>query len=108
MLIQDTDRVVTSLSRLLPNAFVFVIDTTDRTFLFKSSDRVHCQNVILQLDSEIGIDKIAKDNGHFFKSFCSKEIGMKSLSSNTFVGYCLERIDVSDEVLSIAKETVIN
>ena len=108
MLIHDSDRVVRSLSKILPNAFVFVIDTTDRTFLFKSDDKIQCQNLILKLDTELGIDKTAEKDGHFFKNFCSREIGMKSLAANTFVGYCLETPTVSEQALSHARDAVIN
>ena len=108
MLIHNTDRVVTSLSKLLPDAFVFVIDTTDRTFLFKSSEKSPCQKAILQLDTEIGIDNAAKADGHFVRSFYSREIGMKSLATNTFVGYCVASPDACPDALQTARQTVIS
>lgn len=108
MFIQKTHRAVSTLSRLLPDAFVFVIDTTDRTFLFKSSEKEECQSILLKLDEDMGIDKLMNNQGHCFKNFCSREIGIKYLGTNTYVGFCLEELLVRGKSLTMAQEAVVS
>jgi len=107
MLIDHTEKVVTSLTTLLPGAFVFVIDTMDRSFLFKSGNTNDCQSIVLQLDNEIGIKNIVKNEGRLLTDYCSMEIGIRYLSSNTFVGYCLKKPFENIHALSIARKTLI-
>ena len=108
MLIDTTHEAITKLSRILPKAFVFVIDTTDRTFLFKSSEHAECQAMILRLDQDMGIDRIVKDQGYAIKSFHSQEVGLRSLGTNTYVGYCLDHAKAEFHSLSLAQKVVID
>ncbi len=106
MLIDTTHDAITKLSRILPKAFVFVIDTTDRTFLFKSSEHTECQSMILKLDQDMGIDRIVKKEGYAIKNYHSREVGLRSLGANTYVGYCLHDNTTEFHALSLAQKVV--
>ena len=108
MLVETTHEAITKLSRILPKAFVFVIDTTDRTFLFKSNEKPDCQAMVLQLDQDMGIDTLAKDRGYAIQNFRSREVGIRSLGSNTYVGYCLEESTYQNYPVAQAQQAVIN
>lgn len=108
MLIETTHQAITKLSRILPKAFVFVIDTTDRTFLFKSNENPESQAMILKLDQDMGIDKLVKKQGYTIQNFCSREVGIRSIGINTYVGYCLEDSATAYQSLSHAQQAVIN
>ena len=108
MLIETTHEAITKLARILPKAFVFVIDTTDRTFLFKSSEKPECQAMILQLDQDMGIDKLVKKHGYAIQNFHSQEVGLRSLGTNTYVGYCLEKVHLGHPSHTLAHQAVIN
>ena len=108
MLIHHTNKVVSTLSRILPNAFVFVIDTTDRTFIFKSTDSGECQDIIIELDQEIGMDKLVKDRGHCLISYNSRDVGIKYLATNTIAGFCLKTPFNSSRSLSLAQEELVS
>lgn len=108
MLIETTHEAITKLSRILPKAFVFVIDTTDRTFLFKTYGKPDCQAMVLKLDQDMGIDKLVKDQGFVIKNFYSREVGIKSLGTNTYVGYCLDASTLENYPISLAHKAVSN
>ncbi|MEM6642680.1 MAG: hypothetical protein AAF616_06850 [Bacteroidota bacterium] len=89
-MVQRIHEIVTRLSRSLPQAFIFVIDVTDRTFLYASTKEKHYERVILELDGEKGIDTLVGNKSHLIDRSPSFEVGLKSLGLNTYAGYCLK------------------
>jgi len=93
MVIHEAQKAVNSLIKVLPEAFVFVLDTTDRSFLFKSIDNEACEESVIRLDQTHGIDKLSRDGYHFGHQECSF-IGVKNISINTYLGFCLSKAEV--------------
>ncbi len=107
MLIQKTHQTISALSRVVPDAFLFVIDTTDRTFLFKSKNKLTYQEMIVQFDEDFGINKTVDEKGHHFDNYNSKFLGFKNIGTNTYLGFCLDHLGVEEQVMNQAQQLVI-
>lgn len=89
MVIQEAYDKISSLKRALPKAFIFVIDTTDRSFLYKSEEFSTCENSILALDATYGIEKLSRNEGFHLNDHDCSLVGFKSIEQNTYLGFYL-------------------
>jgi len=102
MVIQEAYDKISSLKKALPKAFIFVIDTTDRSFLYKSEEFSTCENAVIALDAAEGIDNLSRTDGYHLNHHDSSLVGFKNIASNTYLGFCLpeKKSKASDHILA--------
>lgn len=102
MVIQEAYDKISLLKKALPNAFVFVIDTTDRSFLYKSEEFSICEQIVLSLDASHGIDKLVDQRSHHLNHHDHSLFGLKNIAANTYLGFCLpeKKQSVNDHILA--------
>ncbi|MEM7299008.1 MAG: hypothetical protein AAF391_12170 [Bacteroidota bacterium] len=89
MVIHDAHKTINALKQALPGSFVFVLDTTDRSFLYKSKTHEICQKAIIDIDKELGIEILSREEGHYIRSCGDFMVGFRMIGSNTYVGFCM-------------------
>lgn len=104
MVIHDTHQKINMLREMIPGGFVFVLDTTDRSFVFKSGHDLECEQRVISLDRVHGIDTLTKTS-----DFCSFEddtsvVKLRRISQNTFIGLCADKENYSTEQWNVADE----
>lgn len=78
---------IDALNAIIPDSFIFVLDSTDRSFLFQSSDCPIAIQEIFSIDKLEGIESLFQ-NSDFYDSDTSEHVYMiKKLSSHTFLGF---------------------
>ena len=102
MVIQEAYDKISSLKKALPKAFIFVIDTTYRSFLYKSEEFSTCENSVLAFDATQGIDKLSRSEGYHLNDHDSSLVGFKNIGANTYLGFCLpeKKRKESDHILA--------
>ena len=102
MIIQEAYDKISLLKKVLPKAFVFVIDTTDRSFLYKSEEFTICEQTVLSIDASLGIDKLSKKSGYHLNNHDFSLFGFKNIGTNTYLGFCLPKKnqEVNDHILA--------
>lgn len=91
MVIHEAHKTINALRQALPRSFVFVIDTTDRSFIYKSGEHTACEKTILQIDQLHGIDILSRKDGFYLEKHNSGLVGIRTISTNTYVGFCLPK-----------------
>ena len=64
--------------------------------------------MVLKLDQDMGIDKLVREEGYAIQKYFTREVGIKSLGTNTYIGYCLEQSKIENPSHSMAQEEVSN
>ena len=108
MVIQDAHKTINALRQALPGSFVFVLDTTDRSFIYKSRSHEECQQVIIGLDKNFGINILSRDEGYYLETFEDFSIGFRMIGSNTFVGFCMPELMRHESDLFQARKIIEN
>lgn len=89
MVIHDAHKTINALRQALPGSLVFVLDTTDRSFLYKSVSHEECEKAIIGLDKDLGIEILSRDDGYYMRTWGKFMLGFRMISSNTYVGFCM-------------------
>ena len=87
MVIFDTHQKIDALKQMLPEGFVFVIDTTDRSFVYKSSTGSECEQRVILLDQLHGIDRLTQASNHYAHKDEKGLIKVKKIGHNTYIGF---------------------
>ena len=88
MVIARTHQKIDALRELVPDGFVFVIDTTDRSFLFKSKQSPDCEQRVISLDKMYGIDYLTKNANYYNHEDDTCIVKLSRIGQNTFIGLC--------------------
>ncbi|MEO9482258.1 MAG: hypothetical protein ABJG47_02385 [Ekhidna sp.] len=97
MIISNTHQIIDALKKLVPGGFVFVMDTTDRSFVYKSSDHPDYEQEVISLDKMYGIDTLTKSTDFYSHEDEKLIVKLKRIDSNTFMGICASRYKLSED-----------
>ncbi|MEQ9402946.1 MAG: hypothetical protein RIM99_05120 [Cyclobacteriaceae bacterium] len=78
---------INALSAIIPDSFIFVLDSTDRSFIYKSSDCPIAIEEIISVDKRQGIDNLFQDSEIYNSEEDEHLYMIKKLSSHTFLGF---------------------
>ncbi len=97
MIISNTHQVIDALKKMVPGGFVFVMDTTDRSFVYKSSDHNHFEQQVISLDRVHGIDTLTKSTDFYSHDDETSVVKLKRIGQNTFMGLCASKNKLSED-----------
>ena len=99
MIISNTHQVIDALKRMVPGGFVFVMDTTDRSFVYKSSNNPTFEQEVISLDKTYGIDRLTKLTDFYSYEDDKSILKLKRIGQNTFMGLCASKHMLSADEL---------
>ena len=88
MVIHDAHQAISALKKVLPESFVFVLDTTDRSFIYRSVVSEELERSIIEFDRSHGIDVLSRKAQIYINKHGANTIGFKSIGTNTYLGFC--------------------
>jgi hypothetical protein len=101
------EAVVERIARDVPGAYCYVFDSTDKRFIYKSSDNDQLEKVILSLDKERGLDNLINESPiNLVLLDCqdtNRKFLVKKLASDVFFGMC---VDQKPEIIEKAREVM--
>ncbi len=95
---------INALNAIIPNSFIFVLDSTDRSFLYKSSDNQSAINEIIELDSTSGIETLFHSSDCIDSNTRDHVYMIRKVGSHTFMGFFVSKGDFSKEQIGRAKD----
>lgn len=107
MIISEIQHAIDMLEHELPMGFVFLLDTTDRSFIYKSTNRHDCSQEIVKIDQQLGIDKLMSGLVFFTIEEKNKILILKKIDPNSFLGVCMLYNESNDEIISRAKKILM-
>jgi hypothetical protein len=108
MIISEAHQKINTLRELVPEGFVFIIDTTDRSFVYKSKESADCEQRVISLDMMHGIDKLTKSLGYYLHHDDTSNVKLSRIAQNTFIGICVPKKRCSEEQWSLAIDYLKN
>lgn len=97
MVISNTHQRIDALKRIVPGGFVFVMDTTDRSFVYKCSENPDFEQQVISLDKIHGIDTLTKFTDYYSHEDSGSIVKLKRIGENTFMGLCAAKSKLSEE-----------
>ena len=88
MEISDLHVQISEIKNSDPNLFSFLFDTTDRTFMYTSKNCELCEQLVIDLDVNAGIELLTKHTGRFVEEGSEYIIALRQLEPHAFVGFC--------------------
>ncbi|WP_420576054.1 hypothetical protein [Ekhidna sp.] len=104
MVISKTHQKINTLRDLVPDSFVFILDTTDRSFLFKSKESPDCEQRVISLDKIYGIDTLTRSNDYYNHEDDTSMLKLSRIGQNTFMGLCAPKENYSEEQWGLVSE----
>lgn len=95
---------INALNAIIPDSFIFVMDSTDRSFIYKSSDCLNAVEEIVSLDKKIGMDNLFDTTDYYNSNTSEHFYIIRRMSSHTFLGFFASKHKFSDEKIKNAKE----
>lgn len=95
---------INALSAIIPESFIFVLDVTDRSFIYQSSECPSAVNKILAVDKQMGMDTLFDTSEYFNLEKDDHFYMIRKLSDHTFMGLLAEKCNFSDLRLRNAHE----
>lgn len=102
MVISNTHQIINALKKMVPGGFVFVMDTTDRSFVYKCSNNPTFEQQVISLDKNHGIDTLTKLTDFYSHEDEQSIVKLKRIGQNTFMGLCASKSKVSESQWNIA------
>lgn len=102
MVISNTHQKIDALKKMVPGGFVFVMDTTDRSFVYKSANNLDYEEQIISLDRTLGIDTLTKFTDFYSHEDDQSIVKLKRIDQNTFIGLCAAKRKFSSDQLNSA------
>ncbi|WP_420317834.1 hypothetical protein [Ekhidna sp.] len=106
MIVNNTHQKIDALREIMPEGFVFVLDTTDRSFIYKSKNSPDCEQFVISLDQVYGIDGLTKDQNSYTHHDEKTIIKLQKIGGNTYLGICTSNDNNSLEKLSLAENYI--
>jgi len=107
MVISKTHQKINMLKDIVPGGFVFVLDTTDRTFLFKSKESPDCEQRVISLDKVYGIDVLTKERDCYTHEDDTSVVKLSRIGQNTFIGLCASGKSYSDRQRELVNDCLV-
>ncbi|WP_436517648.1 hypothetical protein [Ekhidna sp. To15] len=104
MIISNTHQTINALKKIVPNGFVFVLDTTDRSFVYKCSEKPTHEEQVIELDKAHGIDTLTKFNDFYSHEDDNSIVKLKRIGQNTFMGLCASKNKLSEDQMDFADD----
>ncbi len=86
---------ISTLRNILPGGFLFILDITDRSFLYKSKECKKSEDQIMSLEVIHGLDKLTRDADLYSHENEDEIIKIHKISNNTFLGLCAPKNNYS-------------
>lgn len=107
MVISEVQHTIDSLEKQFSKSFIFVLDSTDRSFIYKSSNRHDCSDEIVRIDQQHGIDQLMNGLTFLIHEEKNNRLLLKKVDDNSFLGACFLSNEYNDELLGRAKEILM-
>ena len=78
---------INAINAIIPGSFIFVLDSTDRTFIYKSSDCKQAMDIIVEVDQHKGLESLFATSPFYTVDSESYFYMIKRISSHTFSGF---------------------
>ncbi|MEQ8906292.1 hypothetical protein [Ekhidna sp.] len=108
MIISEAHQKINALRELVPEGFVFIIDTTDRSFVYKSKESSDCEQRVISLDMDHGIDKLTKSVDFYLHEDETSNVKLSRIAQNTFIGVCVPKKRCSEKQWNLAIDYLRN
>lgn len=95
---------INALNAIIPDSFIFVLDSTDRSFIYKSKECGVAVNEIHSLDRNIGIEDLFINSEYYNSDNESYAYMIRKVSSHTFLGFFASKEKFSDARIRDAKD----
>ncbi len=95
---------IKALNAIIPDSFIFILDSTDRTFIYKSSDCTEAMDEILRLEKEHGIENVVDNKKVYNQESMDHFCMIRQLSGHTFLGFFVLKEKISDFRINKAQE----
>ena len=87
-MITEAHYKISTLRSIIPDEFLFILDITDRSFLYKSKDCPKSEEYLINLDSCHGLDKLTENSDFYSYEKEEEVIKIQKIHNNTFLGIC--------------------
>lgn len=87
---------------MVPGSLVFVLDTTDRSFVYKCSNKPAYEQQVISLDKVHGIDTLTKFSDYYSHEDDNSIVKLKRIGQNTFMGLCASKGKLSEDQMNFA------
>ncbi len=104
MIISNTHQIIDALKKIVPGGFVFVMDTTDRSFVYKCSNNPNFEQQVISLDKIHGIDTLTKYTDFYTHEDDKSVVKLKRIGQNTYMGLCASKNKLSEDDWSNAEQ----
>ena len=101
MIVNNTHQKIDALKEIMPVGFVFVLDTTDRSFIYKSKASPNQEQFVLSLDKMKGFDAQTKSDTFFSYQDDDQVLKLQKIGGNTFLGVCAPKVSFTEDKLSL-------
>lgn len=95
---------INALNAIIPDSFIFVLDSTDRSFIYQSSDCPLAIDEILLVDKQQGIENLFETSDFYDSDKEDYSYIIKKLSDHTFMGFFVVKENFSDFRIQDARD----
>ncbi|SNT18400.1 hypothetical protein SAMN05421640_2714 [Ekhidna lutea] len=88
MVIFNTHQKIDALRKIMPGGLIFVLDTTDRSFVYKSMESPNCEQLVFSVDKIYGVDNLTRETDFHSHEDESASIKFQKIGGNTYLGVC--------------------
>ncbi len=78
---------IKTLNSIIPDSFIFILDSTDRSFIYRSSNCPNGVNAILNLDKIKGVESLMEEASFYSDESDEHFYMIKRLSNHIFLGF---------------------
>lgn len=104
MIVYSTHQKIDAIKKILPDGFVFVLDTTDRSFIYKSKESHEGEETVFSMDKFFGIDHLTKFHDLYTHEMEDFVIKLLKMAKNTFLGVCVAKDKCNENQLKKADQ----
>lgn len=102
MIISKVQHTIDSLEHALSKGFIFILDTTDRSFIYKSFGRLDYSDNIVKIDHSYGIDQIMSNKLFHVHKEMDDRLLLKKIETHSFLGIFFTSKEYNSEILNRA------
>ncbi len=95
-MITEAHYKISTLRTIIPDEFLFILDVTDRSFIYKSKECPKSEDQVMNLDAIYGLDKLTQNSDFYSYEKEEEIIKFHKISSNTFLGICARKESCSE------------
>lgn len=95
---------INALNAIIPDSFIFVMDSTDRSFIYKSQECSNSIEEVMRLDKNEGIEQLANEESPYNLHTSDRYFMIKKIGSHTFLGFVVVKERFSTKRLKDAQD----